>query len=183
MNQMAGEIQRLPRPAKSKFVAPRTAEQYFAKPEQFQERWHRVVHVISKMRTGGFSLQRASREYQVDARTVTKWGGAALRKSTNGRYTAKATDRLLRVLNIPTPEGPREIAMRDSRQASQLAKYSDAVQRYVQTGDSSKIQKFSGQHVVDANGEQISLLTDLKQLDRLSSAGVLSFESLYARTT
>jgi len=87
----------------------------------------------------------------------------------------------LRVLAIPTDEGTREIALRDSRQASILGQYWDAVQRYLQTGDASAIQKFRGKHITAVNRARITLLTDLDQLSRLGNAGVLSFESLYAR--
>ena len=162
-------------------VAPRTAEEYFAKSELFQDRWNRVVHVVSKMRAEGVSLSRASREFGVGPRSVHRLGGSALRKRANGRYAARASDRLLRVLAIPTDEGTREIALRDSRQASILGQYWDAVQRYLQTGDASAIQKFRGKHITAVNRARITLLTDLDQLSRLGNAGVLSFESLYAR--
>jgi len=73
--------------------------------------------------------------------------------------------------------------VRDSRQASQLAKYWDAVQKYLETGAASALQEFDGKYISGADGEHIALLTNLDELDRLGSAGVLSFESLYARTT
>ena len=37
------------------------------------------------------------------------------------------------------------------------------------------------EHVTDADGKQLPLLTDVEVLNRLGSAGILSFESLYAR--
>ncbi len=106
-----------------------------------------------------------------------------MRKRANGRYKAKASDRLLRVLVVPTREETREIAVRDSRQASRVAEYWNAVHTYLETGDASALQKFRGKRITDANGRQVPLLTDLDELDRLGSAGVLSFESLYARST
>lgn len=178
-----GKKRRSGRPARSRRVAPRTAEQYAALPEGSQDIWNRVAHVVSKMRADALSLRQASREFQLDPRTVVRWGGQALRKRANGRYAAKASDRLLRLLMVPSREGPREIALRDSRQASQLAKYWAAVHEYLETGDASEIRKFRGKRITDASGAQVPLLTDLKQLDRLGSAGVLSFETLYARTT
>ena len=167
--------------AKNRFVRPRTAEQYFAKSEGFQDRWNRVTHVISKMRADGVSLRQASREFGLDPRTVVRRGGSGLRKRANGRYKAKARDRLLRVLVVPTREGLREIAVRDSRQASQVAEYWNAVQTYLETGDAAALRKFRGKHITDANRKRIPFLTDLRELDRLGNAGVLSFESLYAK--
>lgn len=165
---------------RNKPVAPRTAKEFFAMPERSQDRWTRVTHVVSKMRTDAVSLRQASREFGLDPRTVLRLSRPALRKRANGRYVAKGGDRLLRVLVVPTPEGLREVAMRDSRQASQLARYSAAVDRYLETGDDTALRKFRRKRITDASGTRIPLLTDLNELDRLGSAGVLSFESLYA---
>jgi hypothetical protein len=164
-----------------KSITPRTAEQYYAKPQRFQELWNRVTHVIAKMRANKISLQQASREFGVDPRTVVKRGGTALRKSATGRYEAKKIDRLLRVLVIPTHDGTRDIAVRGSRRASQLGEYWSAVHKYLQTGDASGVKKFRGQKTWDIDGEQIPFITDPATLKRLGSAGVFSFESIYAR--
>jgi len=71
--------------------------------------------------------------------------------------------------------------VRDSRQASRLGKYWTAVERYRDTGDASALREFRGKYIVDTNGKRERLLTDLRALDRLGSAGVLSFETLYAK--
>jgi len=162
--------------------SPRTAAEFFAKAARFQDQWARMTHVISKMRADGVSLANAAREFGVDPRWVLRRGSPTLKKNTNGRYTAKKSDRLLRVLFVPTEYGTREVATRDSRQASQVAEYWSAVQKYLQTGDRSKLLKFQNKHITDADGIQVRLLTDPDELDRLGSAGVLSFESLYARS-
>jgi hypothetical protein len=127
------------------------------------------------------SLQQASREIGIDPRTVVRLGGSALRKQATGRFKAKASDRLLRVLVFPTRKGLREIAVRGSRQASQVAEYWNAVQTYLATGDATALRKFRRKHIVDANRKRIPFLTDRRVLDRLGNAGVLSFESLYSR--
>jgi hypothetical protein len=161
---------------------PRTAEQYFAKPPLFQKLWDRVVSVVSVMRAQGTSLRRTSREMRISPQTVLQYGGSALRKNTRGRYQAKKSDTLLRVLPFPTASGLREIAVRKFRQASSLGHYWNAVQVYLETGDKSKLKKFTGKFITDVDGTKHSLLTDTNELDRLGSAGVLSFESLYGRT-
>jgi hypothetical protein len=171
------------RPSRSQsHVAPRTATQYDSKPERFKNLWERVVGVISKMRSEKTSLQKASREAGISPHTVVRWGGTALQKRSNGRYSAKSNDRLLRVLMVPTPEGKREIAVRGSRQATLLAEYWNAVHRYLETGDASRLAKFKGKYIKDASGAQVLLPTDRAELNRLGSAGVLSFESLYSRS-
>lgn len=181
--RLSGKMRRATgRSPRKRVVIPRTLKQYLAMSPQSQDRWTRVTHVISKMRAEDISLQKASREYGIDPRTVVRLGRPALRKGANGRYNAKASDRLLRVLVIPTREGLREVALRDSRQASQIAEYANAVQKYLQTGDDSALRKLKRRSITDATGKRVRLLMDLEEIDRLGSAGVLSFESLYARS-
>lgn len=163
-------------------AAPRTAAQYFAKSEKFKDTWDRVLGVVAKMRNEKISLRQASQDVGINRQTVLRWGGPALQKRANGKYVAKANDNLLRVLMVPTPEGTREIALRGSRQASQLGEYWNAVHRYLATGDASQLEKFRGKRLKDANGVEVLLPTNQAELNRLGSAGVLSFESLYARS-
>ena len=165
-----------------KNTAPRTEAQYSARPERFKETWDRVLSVISKMRSEKVSLTQASRDAGISPRTVTKWGKSALRKQKSGKYAAKASDNLLRLVTIPTPQGIREIAVRGSKQVSLLAEYWNAVHWYLQTGNATRLKQFQSKQIKDANGVDVPLPVDLAELNRLGSAGVLSFESLYARS-
>src|SRR5712691_8207776 len=139
------------RPTRNKSIAPRTAEEFFAMSKQFQDRWTRATHVISKIRADGVSLHRAAREFGLGPRVVLRLAGPALRKRANGRYAAKASDRLLRILALPARDGMREIATRDSREASLVAEYWIYVNRYVdpESGDASSLRKFKGRYVTD----------------------------------
>jgi hypothetical protein len=169
--------------ASKKITAPRTEAQYSARPERFKDTWERVLSAISKMRSEKVSLTQASRDAGVSPRTVTKWGKSALRKKKSGKYAVKGSDNLLRLVLIPTSDGTREIAVRGSKQVSLLAEYWNALHRYLQTGDARKLKNFQGKHITDANGVDVPLPVDLTELNRLGSAGVLSFETLYARPT
>lgn len=84
------------------------------------------------------------------------------------------------MMSVLTRKGRREIAVRDSRQASLLGKYWAAVQKYLQTGDDSALRELQGKKITDASRKRHALITDLNRLNTLGSAGVLSFESLYA---
>src|SRR5260370_21921886 len=106
------------RRVRNKLVAPRTAKQYFAMSREFQELWDRIVQVPTTMRSGKLSLDNASREQGVSPRQVLRLAGSAFRRLRNARYAAKARDRLLRMLAIPSPTGLVEIALSDSREAS-----------------------------------------------------------------
>jgi hypothetical protein len=142
--------------------------------------WNNIVQAVTEVREGA-SLRRASRKFDVDPRVVQRQASSALRKLRNGRWVAKPHDRLLRVLVIPARKGLRDIGVRDSRQASLLGRYWTAVERYRDTGDASVLREFRGKHIIDAAGKRIRLLTDRRALDQLGAAGVLSFETLYAR--
>jgi hypothetical protein len=50
-------------------------------------------------------------------------------------------------------------------------------------GDYAALSEFKGKSIRDLAGIKIPLVTDREELARLGSAGVLSFESLYARST
>jgi len=162
---------------------PRTLRQYSDLSSNRQEQWIQVLHAISKMRSHGLSLREASEEVGLSPDTLTALGRQALLKDARGRYRAKRKDRLLRVLILPSPDGLQEVTVNDSETASEIAKYSDAVQKYLRTGDASKLRQFAGMRLTDADGNPIELITDLQTLRRLGSAGVLSFESLYARVS
>jgi hypothetical protein len=171
--------QKSPTATKKKVQRPSTSKQFYAMPDAQQETWNRVVHVIAKMRAEKVSLTHASREFGLDPRVVRTRAGSALRKTKSGRYVAKPSDKLLRVLVIPSPEGLIEVAVRGSETASMIAEYSDAVQKFLRTGDSSRLKKFRRMKILDEKGKRIKLVTDLDILQKLGSAGVLSFESLY----
>jgi hypothetical protein len=167
---------------KRRVLVPRTAKQFSALPRQTQDRWIRITQAISKMRSDRLSLREASREYDLDPSVLTRLGKSALRKRKNGKYVAKPADKLLRILPVPSKKGLIEVAVSDSHEASVIGEFWNAVDRRLRTGDASGLQKLRKKSVTDANGKRIPLLTDLDELDRQASAGVLQFESLYGRT-
>jgi hypothetical protein len=133
------------------------------------------------MRSEGISLQRASRHFGISSKIVIRLVGSALRRTPSGKYRPKATDKLLRVLVILTNDGLREIALLDSREASLVGKYWAAVEKYPETGNESALRKIRRKTFTDADGKRIRLIKNIAELERLGSAGVLSFESLYAK--
>jgi len=161
------------------FKKPNTARQYFSLSPKNRETWDSIGHVISRIREG-MTLPKAAKEFGLGTKIVITLGRSALRKQKNGRYVAKKTDQLLRVVNVLSTEGRKEIATRDSRQASLIGGHWAAVQKFLQTGDDSALLKFAKRRIVDARRKRYLLLTDVKELERLGSAGVLRFESMYA---
>jgi len=119
--------------AARKRVSPATVEEFFAMPESMQDLYMVVVNLVALVRRG-FSRTRAMRELRLTRAQVDRFATSAFRKLKNGRYVAKAYDRLLRVVMVVSEDGLREVATRDSRQASKAGKHSAAVLRYLQTG-------------------------------------------------
>jgi len=155
-------------------------EEFLAMPTRRQELWDAIGQVTTEVRLGA-TLTQASRKFDIDPRTVQRLAKPALRKLKNGRWAAKKSDRLLRVLPLPNREGLIDIGVGDSRQSTVIGKYWNAVDLYLRTGDASSLQAFQGNDIIDADGKPVPLMTDIRELDRLGSAGSLSFESLYAR--
>jgi hypothetical protein len=160
---------------------PRNAKQYFAMARKTQQTWDSVGQVVTKVRSGE-SLTESSKEFGITPSQVLHLAPSAFRKARNGRWFAKRYDRLLRILIIPSGQGLTEIAIRDSRQASLVGTYWTALHHYLTTGDSSALRKFTKIRITDASGKRVRLMTDLAEIDRQASAGVLQFESIYGRT-
>jgi len=161
---------------------PRTLRQFRAMTPDNQERWIQALNTVAKMRAEGTTLTKTARASGTDAKTVKSLVGSSLRKDRRGRIVATERDRHLRVLQIPGPKGAREVAVRDSRTASYLATYADAVRKYIRRGDPSPLQGFRRLVLKDANGRRIGLVTNLRKLNELGHAGVLSFETMYVRS-
>jgi hypothetical protein len=136
--------------------------------------------VLTRMRQGA-SLKTASRDVGIDPRTVGRKAGSALKRERSGRYVAAGRDQLQREVRVPATDGMRDVTVRDSKQASLIGEYWNSVHAYLAKGDASGLARFEGMRVVGANGERIPLLVNPDALDELGNAGVLSFESIYAR--
>jgi hypothetical protein len=162
---------------------PRTPAQFFAQPPRRQATAMKAAHVLAAMRKDRISLRRAAREEGIAPATVLRHAGNALRKTAEGTYKARKSDRLLRVLILPTPNGLAEIATLDSRAATIAGEYWNAVNDFLETGDETELARFRGVTITDAQGNTVPLLTDADELERLGAAGILSFQSMYARAS
>jgi len=87
----------------------------------------------------------------------------------------------IRVLVFLFSDGLGEVRVRSSREASLVGRYWAAIDKYLATGDSSALKRIRRKTVKTASGKRIQFIKDLAEIERLGSAGVLSFESLYAK--
>jgi hypothetical protein len=138
-----------------------------------------AFEALRLMRTKGWSLAHASAEAGITPRSVIRHVGKALSKGDNGRYSAKPSDRLTRHLSFLTPDGNITLQVQGSRKASQIGEYFEAVRRYFATGDTEALSKFENKSL-RVGKQSYPFITDIELLERLYSAGVFSFENLYA---
>jgi hypothetical protein len=175
-------IRRLPPPQLRLFKAPTTIKQYLALSDRDQDIWDRIVQVPALLRSKGWLFRRASYELSVPQELVLRLARDAFRRLRNGRIVVKKLDRLLRLLPLPSDQGLIEVFVNNSREASRVGEFWNAVRLLINTGDSSAVQLFEGDGVTDINGQIHFFLTDLAELRRQASFGTLRFESIYGRT-
>jgi hypothetical protein len=121
----------------------------------------------------GDTLSQATRDNGVTIRTVKRYvGSALLQDRPGGRIRATKSDRLVRYLQIPSPDGPRDVTVRGSKAASEFASYKAAVNRLLR-GDRHALDRWHGKTI-----QGIQLVTDPKILVEQARKEMLPY-SLY----
>lgn len=132
----------------------------------------RVIKALGSMRRGD-TLSRAARDNGVTTRTIRRYAGSALvQDRPGGRIRATKSDRLVRYLQIPGPDGPRDVTVRGSKAASEFANYKAAVNRLLR-GDRHALDRWHGKTI-----QGIQLVTDPKLLVEQARKEILPY-SLY----
>jgi hypothetical protein len=145
-----------------------------------EERRTRALRALTKMRRENLSLAEACRLEHMKPATFLRYVGRAVRQDRpGGRYRATDTDRFRRDLQIPTALGPARVPVYGSKAASELSKYANAINRYLRTGDTSRLRPFQGR-TIRSGRERIELITDPATLSSLAQAGALRVDQLYA---
>jgi hypothetical protein len=161
--------------------APRTADEYFSLPPALQDIWDSISQVPARMQHDNVSLAEAARDLGVSPEEVVRLARPAFRKLSNGKYAARPTDQIFRMLHILSPDedGLIEFPTTDSREASVIGRFWNGVRLYVRTGDPSALKSLDRRIVKNADGKKFRLLTDLQELESRAHAGELRFESIY----
>jgi hypothetical protein len=132
----------------------------------------RAFKVLAAMRDGE-SFSRAARDNGVTIRTVKRYVRSALvQDRPGGRIRATKSDRLTRYLQIPGPNGPRDITVRGSKTASKFANYKTSINRLLR-GDRHALDKWRGKKIAG-----IELVTDPQVLVDQARKEILPY-SLY----
>lgn len=132
----------------------------------------RAFRALTAMRHGA-SISRAGRENGITPRTIKRHVGAALRQDRpGGRIRAMKSDKLIRHLQIPGPNGPIEITAGGSKQATEISRYKAAVNRFL-AGDAKALAPWRGKKIAG-----VELVTEKETLKSLAHKDLLPY-SLY----
>jgi ribosomal protein L21E len=140
--------------------------------------------VLSRARRGKGSLSKLSRSEGLSARTVRRATGAFRKRG--GRWVATRTDRIQRWLKTYEAGQRREVLIDDSRTATLLSNYSNAVGEYLRTGNPEVLEPFEGITYRDASGVEHTFETDpqaLRDAAERSEADFASFADLYSESS
>jgi uncharacterized protein YaaR (DUF327 family) len=124
------------------------------------------LEVLSDMRRNNKSLTKASRDKGISIKTVRDSIGAF--KKVGSRWIPKAYDRISRVMVINENGQMTSIEINDSRTASKIGRYHNAVKKYLETGDSTELKKFEGMKIKDAQGNTHTFETDTKAINEIA---------------
>ena len=132
----------------------------------------RVLKALSAMRHGD-TLSKAARDNGVTTRTIKRYAGSALvQDRPGGRVRATKSDRLVRYLQIPGHDGPRDVTAPGSKAASEFANYKAAINRLLR-GDRNAMSAWHGKKITG-----IELITDTRTLVEQARKEILPY-SLY----
>jgi ribosomal protein L21E len=141
----------------------------------------RSLEVVSESRRGKGSLSTLARRRGIAPKTVRRASGAFRKRA--GRWVATRTDKVQRYLKSYEHGERIEVLVSNSRTATLLSRYANAVGQFVETGDASGLREFKGKTYVDALGKTHTFETDptaLRATFERSESDFGAFADLYA---
>jgi hypothetical protein len=133
---------------------------FLTRKEQLTRR--RALEVVSEARRGKGSLSKLARARGMAPKTVRRASGAFRKRG--GRWVPTRQDMVERWLKSYESGSRVEVLVRDSRTASLLSRYANALGRYRESGDPSGLKEFEGKTYRDAAGKVHSFETDPEAL-------------------
>jgi len=128
----------------------------------------RSLAVLSEARKSRKSLSKLATQHFIFPKTVLNHTNAFRKKGR--RWTAKKFDRIPRVMKINEKGREASIEINDSRTASLIGRYHNAVKQFLNTGDRKKLRKFKNKKIKDAEGKHHLLETNPDSLIQINEA-------------
>ena len=123
-----------------------------------------VVNELRNSKTK--TLSQVANENKISTKTVLRHTNGF--KKVNGKLVAKRWDRIPRVMRINADGKEKSVEIKDSRTASVVGRYHNAVKQFLNTGDKKKLQKFRNKKVKDSRGKLHKLETDPEKIIRIN---------------
>lgn len=120
------------------------------------------LEVLSIARKSNQPLSRIAKNHGMSVKTVIRNTNAF--KKVNGQWMPKKFDKISRVLKINEKGQEKTIEVKDSRIASVIGSYHNAVKIFLNTGNVEQLQKFKKKKIKDANGKIHVLETNSQEL-------------------
>lgn len=158
--------------------APRRLSIARMNPHQLED-YERTLHALGIMKREDKPLSVAAPEANTTPKTVRRLAGSALQR-VRGRYLVKPRDRLERRMRLYDARGSFHIVVGSSTNATRIGAYHNALRSFLETGDRTKLQRFSGTYVLDVEGRRHHFVTAPASIRRLARAGqVGGFDGIY----
>lgn len=126
----------------------RRSESFLTTKQKFLR--ERSLAALSEARKTGKSLSKVSRQHELSYKTVLH--NTKGFKKVNGRWIAKKYDKIPRVMKINENGRETSFEISDSRTASTIGKYHNAVKEFLHTGKVDKLLKFKYRKIRDSQG-------------------------------
>jgi hypothetical protein len=144
------------------------------------EAYRRALDAIAlQRRNPELSLSEAARRSGTTLAGVRQNAGAAV-TFRSGRWEATEYDTLPRRMRVLTDRGYISYLTEDSRDATFIADYNNALRAYLTTDSQEALRDFEGMWFEDEDGRKRTLVTDPKTINRLARAGAVYFLDIYA---
>jgi hypothetical protein len=118
------------------------------KPEEKELR-ERSLDVLKESRKTKKSLTKISKQNNISPKTVLHHTNAF--KKVNRRWVAKKFDKIPRSMKINENGKKISVEVNDSRHASTIGKYNNAVKEFLNTGNKKKLSEFSKKKIRDSD--------------------------------
>ena len=123
-----------------------------------------VVNELRNSKTK--TLPQVANENNISVTTVLRHTNGF--KKVNGRLVTKRWDRIPRLMRINTDGKEKSVEIKDSRTASVVGRYHNAVKQFLNTGDKKKLQRFRNKKVKDSKGKLHRLETDPQKIIQIN---------------
>jgi len=120
------------------------------------------LEILSIAKKSKQSLSEIAKKNHVSVRTVINNTNAF--KKINNKWIPKKFDRISRVIKINENGTEKSIEINDSRIASSIGSYHNAVKQFLSTGDLKHLKKFAKIKVRDSNGKMHKLETNKRKI-------------------